>query len=307
MVLSKGEQTQRGKVMLKVHHAVALGLCVALLGACEHYGAEATGGTQGFKLQRAERAAAPEDPFSKGLFNGYLELARAEFNEGDYEDSDRFARRAIAVSDGENVEPEHPITHRWIPLEHRADMFNGVWRLQRALRAGAREWAPEPAARAQTLYDCWVQEQEENFQPGDIAACRDGFLEAMDEVEALMPKPMMAAEVPLPGPYVVFFDFDSSSLSQDAIATLDEIVNDYNSAQPSQVFVGGHTDRAGPDRYNMALSQRRADAVSQYLVNNGIPSGSIAVDYFGETRPQVPTADGVPEQANRRTEIEFER
>ncbi|MCG8356565.1 MAG: OmpA family protein [Kiloniellales bacterium] len=293
--------------MLKLHHAAALGLCVALLGACEHYGAEATHVEDGFELQRAQATTAPEGAFAQALHQGYVSLAQAEFSEGDYEDSDRFARRAQAVAAGQNVEPEHPITHRWIPLEHRADLFNGIWRLQRALRAGAREWAPEPAARAQVMYDCWVQEQEENFQPDDIAACRDAFLEAMDEVEALMPTPAEPAEMPLPGPYVVFFDFDSSALSQDAVATLDEVAEDYDAAKPTQVIVQGHTDRAGTDRYNMALSQRRADAVFDYLTRNGVPGGAIAVDYFGESRPQVPTADGVPEQANRRVEIEFEK
>lgn len=292
--------------MLRMQHAVALGLCVALLGACEHYGGEATDIQRGFELQKAEASTAPSNPFSQGLHAGYLDLARAEFNEGDFEDSDRFARRALAVAEGQNVEPEHPITHRWIPLEHRADMFNGIWRLQRALRAGARDWAPEPASRAQVLYDCWVQEQEENFQPDDIAACRDGFLEAMDEVEALWPKPAML-EVPLPGPYVVFFDFDSATLSQDAIVTLDQVVADFNDAKPTTVIVEGHTDTMGTDAYNMALSQRRADAVSRHLTSKGISSGSIAVDYFGFRRPQVDTGPNVPEQANRRVEIQFER
>lgn len=290
--------------MLKLRHAVALGLCTALLGACEHYGAEATHVEDGFELQRAQMTSAPDDVFSQGLHSGYLALAASEFSEGDYEDSDRFARRAEAVANGQRVEPEHPITHRWIPLEHRADLFNGIWRLQRALRAGAREWAPEPAARAQVMYDCWVQEQEENFQPDDIARCRDGFLEAMEEVEALWPQPE-PMEVVLPGPYVVFFDFDSAALTGDAIATLDDVVRDANEFSPATILVAGHTDRAGSNAYNRALSQRRAQAVSDYLTSRGVDAGAIAVDYFGEERPNVPTADGVPEQANRRVEIEF--
>ena len=291
--------------MVKLRNAVALGFCAALLGACEHYGAEATHVEDGFELQRAQATAAPADPFSQGLHSGYLDLAASEFSEGDYEDSDRFARRAEAVSQGKRVEPEHPITHRWIPLEHRAELFNGVWRLQRALRAGAREWAPEPAARAQVMYDCWVQEQEENFQPDHIARCRDGFLAAMEEVEALQPQPEEPAMMPTPGPYVVFFDFDSSALTSDSIGTLNEVVADANEFNPAKIMIAGHTDRAGSNEYNRALSQRRAAAVTDYLTSNGIPAGSIAVDFFGEERPNVPTADGVPEQANRRVEIEF--
>ena len=46
------------------------------------------------------------------------------------------------------------------------------------------------------MYDCWVQEQEENFQPDDIARCRDGFLAAMEEVEAQWPQPAEPAIEP---------------------------------------------------------------------------------------------------------------
>ena len=294
--------------MLKLRYAVAIGLCASLLAACEHYGAEATGITEGFDLEKAAGTAAPSDAFSNGLHSGYLALAESEFAEGDFEDSDRFASRARAVAAGKRVEPEHPITHRWIPAEHRTELFNEVWRLQKALRAGAREWAPEPAARAQVMYDCWVQEQEENFQPDDIAACRDAYLEAIAEVESLMPAEAAAAVIAqLPGPYVVFFDFDSAELTAEARATLDEAVNGYNSAMPAIVVVRGHTDRAGTNAYNMALSQRRADAVATYLSSRGVEAGTIAVDYFGEERPMVATDDGVPEQANRRVEIEFEK
>ncbi|MGF1610706.1 MAG: OmpA family protein [Kiloniellales bacterium] len=293
--------------MSKIRYAAAIGLAVLLLGACEHYGAEPTGITRGFELERAKATTAPASPFEAALHAGYLDLAQAEFNRGDYEDSDRFARRAEAVALGKRVEPEHPITHRWIPPEHRAELFNEVWRLQKALRAGARDWAPEPAARAQVMYDCWVEEQEENFQPDDIAACRDAYLAAMAEVEALRPGEAMAEAMPAPGPYVVFFEFDSAILTAEARATLDEVVNDAGGFEPAVVIVRGHTDRAGPESYNMALSQRRAEAVSNYLQAHGIDAGSIAVDWFGETRPMVATPDGVPEQANRRVEIEFER
>ena len=294
--------------MLKLRYAFAVGISMLLLGACEHYGAEATQVADGFELEDARTTAAPSGPFEAGLHAGYLGLAEAEFSEGDYEDSDRFARRAQAVADGKRVEPEHPITHRWIPAEHRAEMFNEVWRLQKALRAGARDWAPEPAARAQVMYDCWVQEQEENFQPDDIAACREAYLAAMAEVESQWPgEAAAAAPAAAPGPYVVFFEFDSAALTTEARATLDEVVNDAAGYEPAVVIVRGHTDRAGSDAYNQALSQRRAEAVSSYLTSHGIDGGSIAVDWFGETKPMVATDDGLPEQANRRVEIEFEK
>ncbi|WP_139323556.1 OmpA family protein, partial [Roseomonas sp. TAS13] len=61
--------------------------------------------------------------------------------------------------------------------------------------------------------------------------------------------------------------------------------------------------RSGTPQYNMGLSRRRADAVAAELVRQGIQRSEITVEAFGESRPLVPTADGVREPQNRRVEI----
>ena len=65
----------------------------------------------------------------------------------------------------------------------------------------------------------------------------------------------------------------------------------------------GHTDKSGPDNYNMALSLRRANTVKDSLVRNGVPATAISVVGVGESQPLVQTADGVREPQNRRVEI----
>ena len=65
----------------------------------------------------------------------------------------------------------------------------------------------------------------------------------------------------------------------------------------------GHTDKSGPDSYNMALSLRRANTVKDALVREGVPATAISVIGKGETQPLVQTADGVREPQNRRVEI----
>jgi outer membrane protein OmpA-like peptidoglycan-associated protein len=67
--------------------------------------------------------------------------------------------------------------------------------------------------------------------------------------------------------------------------------------------VTGHADRSGSDAYNMALSLRRANAVKDQLVREGIAANQIVVVGRGESQPLVPTADGVREPQNRRVEI----
>ena len=73
--------------------------------------------------------------------------------------------------------------------------------------------------------------------------------------------------------------------------------------QTTRIEVAGHADRSGTPAYNQRLSQRRADAVAAELVRQGIARNEIAVSAYGESRPLVPTADGVREPQNRRVEI----
>jgi OOP family OmpA-OmpF porin len=66
--------------------------------------------------------------------------------------------------------------------------------------------------------------------------------------------------------------------------------------------VVGHTDTSGSNAYNDKLSVRRAEAVRDALVANGVQSGAISLEGRGESDPLVSTADGVPEERNRRVQ-----
>ncbi len=55
----------------------------------------------------------------------------------------------------------------------------------------------------------------------------------------------------------------------------------------------GHADRSGPDSYNQRLSQRRAEAVREVLIREGVPAGEIEIFARGESEPLVQTPDGV--------------
>jgi len=103
--------------------------------------------------------------------------------------------------------------------------------------------------------------------------------------------------------YVVFFDFDRATLTQQAMQTVQQAAAAAKSGNRTSVSVTGHADRSGSDAYNMALSMRRANAVKDALVREGIPATSMQVVARGESEPLVPTADGVREPQNRRVEI----
>jgi outer membrane protein OmpA-like peptidoglycan-associated protein len=116
----------------------------------------------------------------------------------------------------------------------------------------------------------------------------------------------MAAPPPPPDQiksFIVFFDFDRANLTATAQQTIRQAAAQAKSGKSTRITVTGHADRAGSDAYNMALSLRRANAVKDQLVREGIGAGSIVVIGKGESQPLVPTADGVREPQNRRVEI----
>ena len=105
----------------------------------------------------------------------------------------------------------------------------------------------------------------------------------------------------------VNFDFDKATLRPDAVAILNEAVEILKRYPDLRVEVAGHTDLCGKDTYNQSLSQRRSQAVYDYLTSNGIDSGRLAgPNGYGESRPLVQTAQTTPEcrnETNRRTEL----
>ena len=107
-----------------------------------------------------------------------------------------------------------------------------------------------------------------------------------------------APQAPQAPSFMVFFDWDRSDLSAQAQTTIA-----YKTKGNARITATGHTDKSGPDDYNMALSLRRANTVKDALVRNGVPATAIAVVGRGEAQPMVQTADGVREPQNRRVEI----
>jgi peptidoglycan-associated lipoprotein len=83
----------------------------------------------------------------------------------------------------------------------------------------------------------------------------------------------------------VFFDFDKSALKPDAIATLDKQADWLNRYPNVSVRIEGNTDDRGTREYNIALGERRANAVRAYLMNKGIAQSRFYTVSYGEERP----------------------
>ena len=101
---------------------------------------------------------------------------------------------------------------------------------------------------------------------------------------------------------VFYFEFDSSSLTEDARAQVDAHVQALLGNNDS-VRLEGHTDERGTREYNLALGERRANAVRDYMVANGVPSYRIETISYGEENPVAYGSGESNWQQNRRVEL----
>src|SRR5688572_22444878 len=82
------------------------------------------------------------------------------------------------------------------------------------------------------------------------------------------PQPVAAA----PSSFMVFFDWDSTKLSDTSLNVISQAVTAFRSGANARITATGHTDTSGSPEYNMALSLRRANAVKDELVRQGVPA-----------------------------------
>ena len=98
----------------------------------------------------------------------------------------------------------------------------------------------------------------------------------------------------------VFFGFDKSDLTSEAQATLNRQAAWLKKSSALKVVVEGHADERGTREYNLALGERRATAVKNYLVAAGIPAGRISTISYGKERPIALGSDEASWAKNRR-------
>ena len=98
----------------------------------------------------------------------------------------------------------------------------------------------------------------------------------------------------------VFFAFDSSAISLDAAEVLNTQVKWLKKHEEIKVVVQGYCDERGTREYNLALGERRANAVKQYLVSKGIAADRISIISYGKERPAVLGSNEAAWAQNRR-------
>jgi outer membrane protein OmpA-like peptidoglycan-associated protein len=98
----------------------------------------------------------------------------------------------------------------------------------------------------------------------------------------------------------VLFDFDKSDLTQASVKSVDELAQILNKYPDTDVLIEGHTDNKGSDRYNQALSERRAKAVADYLQGKDIRGARLRTVGYGESQPVASNDTEAGRSQNRR-------
>ena len=104
-------------------------------------------------------------------------------------------------------------------------------------------------------------------------------------------------------PSGITFPVDSSTIQPQFQSTLNQVAQTLATYNQTYIDVLGHTDSTGSDAYNQALSERRAQAVANYLSSRGVASARMGVRGFGESAPIASNATEAGRAQNRRVEI----
>ena len=131
---------------------------------------------------------------------------------------------------------------------------------------------------------------------------------AEELIEALLPERPEAIHIEAVEPEVqlnITFEFDSAELASDSLAVLDNLAKAIGDPLLAEltILVEGHTDSVGSNRYNMTLSERRANAVKVFLSEQGVSRARLDSKGLGEGAPVAPNNSSEGRQRNRRVEI----
>ncbi|MBK5191962.1 MAG: OmpA family protein [Flavobacteriaceae bacterium] len=101
----------------------------------------------------------------------------------------------------------------------------------------------------------------------------------------------------------VYFDTEKYNINAKSQETLNKLAGIFKEYPKSNILVEGHTDNTGSESYNLTLSKNRAQAVSSYLVNNGVSSGRFDTKWYGESQPKYDNTTAEGRAKNRRVEL----
>jgi outer membrane protein OmpA-like peptidoglycan-associated protein len=165
------------------------------------------------------------------------------------------------------------------------------------------------------LFGNWTRQYQRVHGVGDVRFVTTGIeLMVQESQEAPPPPPAPAPPPPPPAPAAapmkkkivlrgVNFDFDKYNIRPDAVPILEQACSQLKAEPSIDVQAQGYTDSVGTEAYNQRLSERRANAVRNWLIKCGIPASRLTAKGFGESNPVASNDTAEGRAQNRRTEL----
>ena len=176
-----------------------------------------------------------------------------------------------------------------------------------AVLAGCAGQVNEQAATAEPAKPEVVEQKAAPVKPSNVESAaekaareaRQAAFTAKQTAEQLRNNAMAADTI-------FFFEFDKSDLKQDALDDLDAHAKYLAADRSAKVRLEGHADERGSRAYNLALGERRSNAVARYLVIQGVNRSQIETVSYGEERPLSLSRDANGWSRNRRVELIYQ-
>lgn len=133
--------------------------------------------------------------------------------------------------------------------------------------------------------DKQAQKIEEEIPGAQVERVDDGIVVTFDETSG------------------VYFDTNKFNINSASQTALNKLISVFKEYPDTNILVVGHTDSQGAEDYNMTLSKNRANAVTDYLAQNGISRGRLKTNWFGESQPMHDNATAEGRAKNRRVNV----
>lgn len=248
-------------------------------------------------LDTLKRAEFKGNSFQSSLGKYYRDLAEYEAVQDDWYDYQIYADKTLMAAKGVTPTPD-TLSKRDLPADRVAEIHEARGMLMSMLNNKKLEHKrPLVLAKAQTSFDCWVEQQEENWQDKDINACRDGFYDAM----VLLEHPNFKLDM-IHDTKTVYFHTGSAKIKPSEMMMLKDLAHDAKAGK-LDIMIVGYTDTVGKEKVNHKLSYKRALEVRKTLAKHGVTKKHLMYHGYGEKRLAVPTADNVNEPKNRRVRL----
>ncbi len=260
-------------------------------------------------LSQRENKLRQENFYSSYLALEYLQLSRALLQNGNYQDSEHFAKKGMAASIGLDPILESP--YNWaVGTDQFEDLVVARKRYERIAIIDMKNMLPIQMAHLTFLYDCWVaKEAKPAFRLGEMRKCKDRFYKLVEEMEYFIenigkkPPETKIVERKVER-YLVIFDFDKYKITSAGKRRIIKAINKMDSLDGEyRVVLVGNADSSGSSLYNERLALKRVKAVEGLLRKNGIPEELIETRVLGEEYPDLVTLDNERQRFNRSVEI----